>query len=90
VLVQARRTRQDAGEAWTSGRGDPTGPWRIVRRMAQDEDEDRTEPVVSPLDDGDAGRQVAHVTGMSADAAATFAAFHSGRFAHRAAFRDAA
>ena len=41
------------------------------------------------LDDGDAGRQVAFITGMSADAAATFAAFHSGRFAHRSTFRDA-
>ena len=42
------------------------------------------------LDNGDAGRQVAHLTGMSADAAQTFAAFHSGRFAHNSAFRDAA
>ena len=58
--------------------------------MTQDEDQDRTEPVADPLDNGDAGRQVAHVTGMSADAAATFASFHSGRFAHNAAFRDAA
>ena len=35
-------------------------------------------------------RQVAHVTGMSADAAATYAAFVSGRFAHSSAFRSAA
>ena len=50
-----------------------------------------TETDVTGLDDdGDAGRQVAHITGMSAEAAATFAAFHSGRFAHRSAFRDAA
>ena len=58
--------------------------------MTQDENQDRTEPVVEGLDDGNAARQVAHVTGMSADAAATFAAFHSGRFAHSSAFRDAA
>jgi hypothetical protein len=59
--------------------------------MAQDETEARKDPDVTPLDDdGDAGRQVAFITGMSADAAATFAAFHSGRFAHRPAFRDAA
>jgi hypothetical protein len=55
--------------------------------MAQDETEDRTESDVTDLDDhGDAGRQVAHITGMSAEAAATFAAFYSGRFA----FHDAA
>ena len=55
--------------------------------MAQDETEDRAETDVTDLDDhGDAGRQVAHITGMSAEAAATFAAFHSGRFA----FKDAA
>ena len=58
--------------------------------MTQDEDQDRTDSVAPELDNGDAGRQVAHVTGMSADAAATFAAFHSGRFAHNTAFRDAA
>lgn len=59
--------------------------------MEQDETEDRKVPDVTGLDDGgDAGRQVAFITGMSADAAATFAAFHSGRFAHRSAFRDAA
>ena len=59
--------------------------------MAQDETEARKETDVTGLDDdGDAGRQVAHITGMSAEAAATFAAFHSGRFAHRSAFRDAA
>ena len=58
--------------------------------MAQDETEDRKVPDVTGFDDGDAGRQVAFITGMSAEAAATFAAFHSGRFAHRSAFRDAA
>jgi hypothetical protein len=58
--------------------------------MTPDEDQDRTESVPQPLDNGDAGRQVAHVTGMSADAAQTYCAFHSGRFAHNPAFRDAA
>jgi hypothetical protein len=55
--------------------------------MAQDETEDRPETDVTGFDNGDAGRQVAHITGMSAEAAATFAAFHSGR---RSSFRDAA
>ncbi len=56
----------------------------------QDEDtgEDRTDP--PSLDNGDAGRQVAHVTGMSPDAAQTFASFHSGRFSQGSAFRRAA
>jgi hypothetical protein len=58
--------------------------------MPQDETEERNETDVIGLDDVDAGRQVAHITGMSPESAATFAAFHSGRFAHRSAFRDAA
>ena len=58
--------------------------------MTADEDQDRTEPVADPLDNGDAGRQVAHLTGMSADAAKTFAAFHSGRITRRPALDDAA
>ena len=58
--------------------------------MEQDKSEDRTDPDVTRLEEDEAGRQVAHVTGMSADAAATYAAFVSGRFAHRSAFRDAA
>ena len=57
--------------------------------MAQDETEERAETDVTSSANGDAGRQIAYITGMSADAAATFAAFHSGRFAHRSAFRDA-
>ncbi len=57
--------------------------------MTQDEEQDRTEPVAESLDNGDAGRQVAHLTGMNADAAQTYAAFHSGRFAPNSAFRDA-
>ena len=44
----------------------------------QDEAEDRTDE--SPLETGDAGRQVAHVTGMTPESAETFAKFHSGRF----------
>jgi hypothetical protein len=57
--------------------------------MELDQAQDRTEPGVTRDGEGDAGRQVAHLTGMSADAAATYAAFVSGRFAHRSAFRDA-
>ena len=53
----------------------------------QDEAEDRNEPGETPLEDGDAGRHVAHLTGMTPESAATFAAYHSGRMApfHRAA-----
>jgi hypothetical protein len=58
--------------------------------MEQDQTEDRTDSDVTRLEEDEASRQVAHVTGMSADAAATYAAFVSGRFAHRSAFRDAA
>jgi hypothetical protein len=58
--------------------------------MEQDHTEDRTQSDVTRHEEDDAGRQVAHVTGMSADAAATYAAFVSGRFALRSAFRDAA
>lgn len=57
---------------------------------AQDDDQDRTEPVAPPLEDADAARQVAHLTGMTADSARTFASFHSGRYAHGSAFRRAA
>jgi hypothetical protein len=58
--------------------------------MEQDKAEDRSDSDVTRHEESDAGRQVAHITGMSADAAATYAAFVSGRFAHRSAFRDAA
>ena len=53
----------------------------------QDEAEEPTDPTSAPLENGDAGRQVAHLTGMTPESAATFAAYHSGRFApfHRAA-----
>jgi hypothetical protein len=53
----------------------------------QDDAEARTsEPSESPLENGDAGRHVAHLTGMTPESAETFASFHSGRFApfHRA------
>jgi len=53
--------------------------------MTHDEDDDP-----KPLDDADAARQVAEVTGMSKEAAETFAAFHQGRYAPRPAFDDAA
>jgi hypothetical protein len=58
--------------------------------MTEDDNQDRTEPVGPSFDNGDAGRQVAHVTGMSPEAAETFAAYHSGRFSHGSAFKDAA
>ena len=51
--------------------------------MTQDDDQDRPEP----LEDGEAARQIASVTGMSEEAATAFAAYHTGRFAH---FKDAA
>jgi hypothetical protein len=47
----------------------------------QDEDDDLTDPGGPPLENGDAGRQVAHLTGMTPESAATFASFHSGRYA---------
>ena len=55
--------------------------------MNQDDEQERKEPLD---DDGDAARQVAHLTGMSPDAAETFAAFHAGRFAQSSGFKDAA
>jgi hypothetical protein len=51
--------------------------------------DDETHQAEAALDEGATGRQVAAVSGMSADAAATFAAFYSGRFAHRSAFPEA-
>lgn len=55
--------------------------------MTHGEDHDRTEPAGPSFDNGDAARQVAHVTGMSVEAATAFAAYHSGRFAYGSAFR---
>jgi hypothetical protein len=43
--------------------------------------QDGTDPVSEALGSGDAARHVAHLTGMSADSARTYAAFHSGRWA---------
>jgi hypothetical protein len=57
--------------------------------MEPDQTKDGPAADVTGAEENDA-RQVAHITGMSADAAATYAAFISGRFAHRSAFRDAA
>jgi hypothetical protein len=46
---------------------------------------DREEPGKDPVSDAlgstDAARQIAHLTGMSKESAATYAAFHSGRWA---------
>jgi hypothetical protein len=57
--------------------------------MEPDQTEGPKDSDVTRLEEQEAGRQVAHITGMSADAANTYAAFVSGRFAHRSAFRDA-
>jgi hypothetical protein len=57
--------------------------------MEQDQTKDMPEADVSAVEQDEA-RQVANITGMSEDAAATYAAFVSGRFAPRSAFRDAA
>ena len=51
--------------------------------MTQDDDQEREKP----LDDGDAARHLANLTGMTPEAAKAFAAYHSGRFAH---FKDTA
>jgi hypothetical protein len=53
---------------------------------------DGTDPVSEALGSLDAARHVANLTGMSADAARTYAAFHSGRWAleHRDEERRAA
>jgi len=58
--------------------------------MEQDKSEVQKDQDVTRSEEDEAGRQVARVTGMSADAAATYAAFISGRFAQRPAFPDAA
>ena len=48
---------------------------------AVDRDEPREDPVSDALGSADAARHVELLTGMSKDAAATYAAFHSGRWA---------
>ena len=58
--------------------------------MEQDHTNEGPDADVARGEEADVGRQVAHITGMSAEAAATYAAFVSGRFAHRSAFRGAA
>ena len=47
----------------------------------QDEAEVRSEPEGTPLDSSEAARHLEHLLGMTPDAAATYAAFHSGRYA---------
>jgi len=49
--------------------------------MDEKPENDGTDPVSDALGSGDAARQVANLTGMSEDAAKTYAAFHSGRWA---------
>ena len=46
-----------------------------------DEAKDGPVPGEAPLEDGDAARHLVHLTGMSPEAAKTFASFHSGRYA---------
>jgi hypothetical protein len=46
-----------------------------------DHDEQRDDPVAEALGSLDAARHVAHLTGMSLEAAQAYAAFHSGRWA---------
>jgi hypothetical protein len=48
---------------------------------AMDRDESGKDPVAEALGSSDAARHVAYLTGMSKEAAATYAAFHSGRWA---------
>jgi hypothetical protein len=59
---------------------------------AKDREVGEKELTAEPLGDrsGDAARHLAYLTGMSADAAATYAAFHSGRWAQGPAGRLAA
>ena len=74
---------------WPEGRSRAAGPSRTVRTMTKTDDQDGPEPPGPSLDNGDAARRVAHLTGMSPEAAEAFAAYHSGRFAHSSAFNDA-
>jgi hypothetical protein len=57
---------------------------------AKDREEDGTEPDEQALENGDSARQIAHLTGMSSEAATAYAAFHSGRWAQGPAGRRAA
>jgi hypothetical protein len=54
--------------------------------MADDKDAPGTEPAAPAPESSDAARRVAALTGMTPEAAETFAAYHSGRFAQRSAF----
>jgi hypothetical protein len=57
---------------------------------AKDREEDGTDPAEEALENGDSARHIAHVTGMSPEAATAYAAFHSGRWAQGPAGRRAA
>jgi hypothetical protein len=57
---------------------------------AKDREQDGTETGEETLEDGESARHIAHVTGMSSEAAAAYAAFHSGRWAQGPAGRRAA
>jgi hypothetical protein len=48
---------------------------------AMDRDDDGQDPISEALGSPDAARHVAYLTGMSKESAATYAAFHSGRWA---------
>jgi hypothetical protein len=57
---------------------------------ATDREGDGTDPLEQALDSADSARHIAHVTGMSPEAATVYAAFHSGRWAQGPAGRRAA
>jgi hypothetical protein len=57
---------------------------------ATDRDDDEMEPAAEELGSADSARHIAHVTGMSPEAATAYAAFHSGRWAQGPAGRRAA
>jgi hypothetical protein len=57
---------------------------------ATDRKDDETEPPAEGFEGADSARHIAQVTGMSPEAAAAYAAFHSGRWAQGPAGRRAA
>lgn len=88
LLRRADRARALDVRPLRTVRTDPYG-WPMTDD-ATDRDEAGEDAVPQELDGGNAARHVAHVTGMSPDAAATYAAFHSGRWAQGPAGRRAA
>jgi hypothetical protein len=58
--------------------------------MDEQRENDGTDPVSEARGSGEAARQVANLTGMSEDAARTYIAFQSGRFALNPEARRAA